>query len=167
MEYRYELGGRMHVVQVEPAGDDLTVTIDGQAYTVHLTAQRAGELALAVDGLGRCLAHVAADGPRRWVALDPAPPGGPVVLSVPQATGRRRGGAAGHDTLEAQMPGLVRRVLVSAGDRVERGQPLLLLEAMKMEMRVTAPHAGRVEQVAVAEGQAVERGQLLVDLVAD
>jgi biotin carboxyl carrier protein len=60
---------------------------------------------------------------------------------------------------------VVRRVLVAAGDEVERGQVLLLLEAMKMEMRVTAPHAGRVESVAVAEGQAVERGQPLVDLV--
>jgi biotin carboxyl carrier protein len=44
---------------------------------------------------------------------------------------------------------------------------LLLLEAMKMERRVTAPHAGRVEAVAVREGQAVERGQALVDLVTD
>jgi biotin carboxyl carrier protein len=79
----------------------------------------------------------------------------------------RRGGHGAHDALEAQMPGVVRRVLAAAGEHVERGQALLLLEAMKMEIRVTAPQAGRVERVLVAEGAAVERGQALVDLVMD
>jgi biotin carboxyl carrier protein len=167
VEYRYEAGGREYVVRVEPAGNDLRVTVDGRDYRVRVPAQRRGELVLEIEGDGRARAHLAAEGARRWVALDPAPAGGPVVLSVPQeAAGRRkRGGAAGHDALEAQMPGVVRRVLVAVGDEVERGQVLLLLEAMKMEMRVTAPHTGRVEAVAVREGQAVERGQALIDLV--
>jgi biotin carboxyl carrier protein len=65
------------------------------------------------------------------------------------------------------MPGVVRRVLVAAGDEVSRGQVLILLEAMKMEIRVTAPHAGRVERVSVVEGQPVDRGQTLVALKAD
>jgi biotin carboxyl carrier protein len=169
VEYRYEAGGREYVVQVVPEGDNLRVTVDGQAYRVRVPAQRAGEVVLEIEGQGRTLAHVAAEGARRWAALDPALEGGPVLLSVPQvlAGRRKRGGAAGHDALEAQMPGVVRRVLVAAGEAVERGQVLLLLEAMKMEMRVTAPHAGRVEAVAVREGQAVERGQALVDLVTD
>jgi biotin carboxyl carrier protein len=186
VEYRYEAGGREYVVRVAPAGEDLRVTVDGRESAVRVAAQRGSELVLEIEGEGRVRLYVAAEGARRGVALDPAATSGPgaksgsaaergpavasgvVVLSVPQeaAGRRRRGGAAGHDALEALMPGVVRRVLVAAGEAVERGQVLLLLEAMKMEMRVTAPHAGRVEAVAVREGQAVERGQALVDLVS-
>ncbi len=165
MEYRYACGDESAVVQVEAVGDGYTVTVNGRAYGVRLTTNpaRPGELALAVDG-SQHLAWVAADGPRRWVALSSQP----CVLTVPQA-GPAAAGArpGGHDTLEAQMPGVVRRVLVAAGERVERGQVLVLLEAMKMEIRVTAPHAGRVEAVSVEEGQAVERGQRLVEVESE
>jgi len=92
------------------------------------------------------------------------------VLTISQAETKRkrRGRGAGHHaSLEAQMPGVVRRVLAGAGDRVERGQVLLILEAMKMEIRVAAPHAGAVEKVLVKEGDTVGRGQALVDLMED
>jgi biotin carboxyl carrier protein len=64
------------------------------------------------------------------------------------------------------MPGQVLDVLVHVGDTVERGQTLLLLEAMKMELRMVAPFAGQVRAVRCAAGQVVERGQLLVELQA-
>jgi acetyl-CoA carboxylase biotin carboxylase subunit len=73
--------------------------------------------------------------------------------------------AGGHDSLEAAMPGQVRAVLVNEGDSVEKGQVLALLEAMKMEIRVAAPHAGRVVKVLITSGQVVERGQMLFELV--
>ncbi len=72
--------------------------------------------------------------------------------------------AGGNETLEAAMPGQVRAVLVEAGDAVEKGQALALLEAMKMEIRVAAPHAGRVAKVLITAGQVVERGQRLFEL---
>jgi biotin carboxyl carrier protein len=119
---------------------------------------------LTLDGT-RHLAWVAADGSRRWVALQ-GNASRPLILAVPEARGRQRRSAAGQaGALEAQMPGVVRRVLVAAGEAVERGQALLLLEAMKMEIRVSAPQAGVVQQVEVTEGEAVERGQSLVTLV--
>ena len=62
------------------------------------------------------------------------------------------------------MPGQVRAVLVKEGESVEKGQTLALLEAIKMEIRVAAPHAGKVEKVLIEEGQVVERGQRLFDL---
>jgi biotin carboxyl carrier protein len=109
------------------------------------------------------LAFVAAEGPRRWVAFDATP----LVLSVPQPQKRtRRGRGGGHDTLEAQMPGVVRKLMIAEGERVEAGQVLLLLEAMKMEIRVSAPGAGVVEKVLVREGETVGRGQTLVELSA-
>jgi biotin carboxyl carrier protein len=167
MEFQYARGNEIFAVQVEPAGAGYTVSVNGRTYAVTAAAapSRPGELALTLDG-ARHLARVAADGPRRWVALQ-GDASSPVVLAVPEDLGRRRRAPAGQaGALEAQMPGVVRRVLVAAGEAVERGQALLLLEAMKMEIRVSAPQAGVVEQVGVAEGQAVERGQSLVTLVS-
>jgi biotin carboxyl carrier protein len=62
------------------------------------------------------------------------------------------------------MPALVRAVAVQAGDRVERGATLVVLEAMKMEIRVTAPQASVVTRVRCREGEQVERGQVLVEI---
>jgi biotin carboxyl carrier protein len=64
------------------------------------------------------------------------------------------------------MPALVRSVQVQAGEAVEKGAVLLLLEAMKMEIRVRAPAAGRVRVVHVEAGQAVDKDQVLVEMGA-
>ena len=84
-------------------------------------------------------------------------PGGRQKAGRPAAAGT--GGS-----LEAAMPGQVRDVLVKVGDAVVLGQALALLEAMKMEIRVAAPHAGTVRRVLIEKGQVVERGQLLFEL---
>lgn len=165
MDFQFVAGEQTHSLRVERTEEGYAVTVNGRRYAVTAALVRPGELVLTLDGV-RCRAWVAVDGPRRWVAVD-GEASAPVVVSVPQATSRTRRGTAGQaEALEAQMPGVVRRVLVAEGDLVERGQVLLLLEAMKMEIRVTAPHAGQVSVVGVAEGQAVDRGQVLVGLTA-
>jgi biotin carboxyl carrier protein len=65
------------------------------------------------------------------------------------------------------MPGQVTRVLIAEGDPVQRGQPLIILEAMKMEIKIAAPHDGRVAKVLVKPGQVVERGQALIEISTD
>ena len=65
------------------------------------------------------------------------------------------------------MPGRVLDVLVAPGDRVQKGDTLVLLEAMKMELRIQAPADGEVSRVLCAAGQVVERGQVLVEMAAD
>jgi biotin carboxyl carrier protein len=62
------------------------------------------------------------------------------------------------------MPGTVIRVLVAPGDRVTARQPLLLLEAMKMETPIAAPFDATVKSVHAAEGDRVAGGALLVEL---
>lgn len=80
-----------------------------------------------------------------------------------------RDSAAGLDSdmTLAPMPGLVRAVFVSAGQDVERGQPLCVLEAMKMEHTLKAARAGRVAEIFVAEGDQIAAGDPLVRLEAE
>ena len=70
------------------------------------------------------------------------------------------------DVLTAPMPGKIVRQLIAAGDRVGRGAPLLVLEAMKMEHTIVAPGDGRIAALRYAEGDQVEEGAILLDFEA-
>ncbi len=84
------------------------------------------------------------------------------VINGRRAAGDASGEAAGGASrLVAPMPGKVVRVLVAPGDQVEARQPLVVVEAMKMENELAAPRAGTVTDVPVTEGMSVEAGRLL------
>jgi len=100
-----------------------------------------------------------------------------VTVEVPEHPGRARlrarraalaaRAAAGHhevDVIRSPMQGTVLRVGVAAGDDVQAGQLLVVIEAMKMENEIVSHHAGTVEEVDVAEGDQVSSGQTLVRL---
>jgi 3-methylcrotonyl-CoA carboxylase alpha subunit len=93
--------------------------------------------------------------------LQPPPPARPPDVD---AGLHARATVATQATLTAQMPGTVLRVLVAEGDAVAPHQPLLVLEAMKMETPVTSPHDATVRRVLVAEGDQVATGAPLVEL---
>jgi len=73
-------------------------------------------------------------------------------------------GEVGEGAVVAQMPGTVVDVDVNVGDKVTRGQKLLVLEAMKMENEIVAPHDGTVSKISVAAGALVNAGDVLVVL---
>ena len=86
------------------------------------------------------------------------------LLTV-EATARATEGAGAEQTVvKAPMPGVVVRVLAAEGDRVEPRQPLVLLEAMKMETPLVSPYAAVVRRVLVSEGDRVGAGAVLVEL---
>ena len=74
--------------------------------------------------------------------------------------------AASDADLVAQFPGKVRKILVALGDQVQKGQPLLLVEAMKMEFAIKAPRDGVVQKIGVAELEQVGPGKVFVELAA-
>jgi biotin carboxyl carrier protein len=80
-----------------------------------------------------------------------------------QALGRLVGGAhhSGDATIRAPMPGLVSNVLAQEGQEVERGQAIVVLEAMKMENDLTTPRAGVIKRINVTKGQTVNQGETL------
>jgi biotin carboxyl carrier protein len=90
-----------------------------------------------------------------------APPAPPPDVD---AAAHERGAEAGSSSVTAPMPGTVLKLLVAAGDRVVARQPLVVLEAMKMELPLAAPFDATVSSVHVAEGDRVGGGTLLVEL---
>jgi propionyl-CoA carboxylase alpha chain len=75
-----------------------------------------------------------------------------------------RSASHAHVELKAPMPGLLVRLLCSVGDEVQPGQPLAVLQAMKMENELSLPRGGKVSKVAAEAGQTVEQNQVLVVL---
>lgn len=90
-----------------------------------------------------------------WTGLVFARPGEEHAIAA--AAGQKKA-----TRVRAQMPGKIVRVLVKPGAEVEREQPLIVMEAMKMENEIRSPQSGRVSQVKVSEGQAVESGAELI-----
>ncbi len=163
----------------EPAAQELVLSAAGRSY--RLAARRCGPgwqlegvrgmfaaaLTLAddgacrvtIDGVGRSLV-VLDEGDALAVSLD----GETWVMHEIDALAPPAGEELGGGKLTAPMPGKVTSVLVSRGSRVARGDPLIVVEAMKMEHTIRAPVAGIVAAIRYAAGDLVEEGAELVAL---
>jgi acetyl/propionyl-CoA carboxylase alpha subunit len=168
VNFEIELNGRTRRVAVErSAPGRYRVTLDDTSHDVD--ASRAGEYGLSLLlGPDRGTSHD--------VQIAPAGPPGELLVTLEGRTvavtvnGRRmrRGGADrpsdvdGEQKILAPMPGRVVRILAAPGDLVAARQPVIVVEAMKMENELRSPKSGRVKQVAVAEGMSVESGRVLI-----
>ena len=94
-----------------------------------------------------------------WVTVD----GEVFVFQVTPGTRGSRGPATALDAFTPPMAATVVRIAVKPGDRVEDGDVLIALEAMKMELPIRAPRAGVVRAVHCREGELVQPGQVLID----
>jgi acetyl/propionyl-CoA carboxylase alpha subunit len=162
---RAEALDRLQTALGETAVGGVTTNLTFLRWLVAHPALRAGETTTAFLVEHPPLEPPAPLAPLPWRApfrLNlPAPP----VARPPDLVATTdHGGAGGASTISAPMPGTVIRVLVAAGDRVEARQPLVVLEAMKMETPLTAPYAGTVRAVHVGEGDRVAGGATLVEL---
>lgn len=91
-------------------------------------------------------------------------PAAPVVEETPAPVAAPSSSAAGADALQAPMPGTILRILVNVGDVVSENQPLMILEAMKMENEIVATSAGTVTGIHVSQGQSVNPGDGLITI---
>ena len=161
---RYSAGGREYEVQAERSGiGGLRLRFDEREAFVELLSAGNGMLNAVVEGKPR-VAGLAFDGLDVLVSFG----GESYRLAKPPPPDVDGSGQEGTDatgaSLTAPMPGTVVRVLVGEGDEVEEGQLLLVLEAMKMEQPVTAPHAGRVASLPYGEGALVPGGAVLAEI---
>ena len=94
----------------------------------------------------------------------PAAPASPAVEAAPAPAAPVASTPAGADAMPSPMPGNILRVLVNVGDTVTENQPLMILEAMKMENEIVAAKAGVVSGIHVKEGQVVNPGDALITI---
>ena len=175
-------GGEPVEARVRPASPrtvlDTTDTGDGPAAAAHPFEVRLGgdapftvrvtahpqRISVSRDGLTRTFAH-ATDNAVHWLGRD----GDSWAVHAHDPLDDLAHGPAGARGagLNAPMPGTVTVVKATVGERVTKGQPLLILEAMKMEHVITAPHDGTVEQLRAVAGSTVAMDELLAVVTPD
>ncbi|HEU5441465.1 MAG TPA: biotin/lipoyl-containing protein [Ktedonobacterales bacterium] len=181
MRYVATIGGRKHVVEIEENGHIRRVVVDGRELAVDWRLVGApGEPAVAEER-ARAAHYSLLIGNQSYDAFArPVPTeesteraievhihGYPYVVEVrderTEALAQLSGGAhaAGDAAIRAPMPGLVVNVLAELGTEVQRGQTVVVLEAMKMENDLQSPRAGVVKDVRAAKGQTVGQGEVL------
>ena len=160
--YTLEVGGKPYVIDVqEVTADRYRVEVEGQEYEVRLSgdedlteARISPEIAPAREAAQHLPQPAPAARPAAPFPASSSPPPGP------------RPSTDGHivGALTAPMPGKILSVEVKQGDRVSRGQTVVILEAMKMKNAIKSPYDGVVLEIMVRAEQSVAHGDLLAQL---
>ncbi len=162
-QYVLTQSGREVVAEVVPAGDGMyEVTLEGRTVTVDARMVDPAVCSFIVDGV--CYeVHVARDRDLYTLLINgehyEVAARNRRVRAAFSAGGRM---LTGRQVIQAPMPGRVVRVLVDQGSSVKTGEPLLVLEAMKMENQLRSPVDGVVAELEVVAGQVVATGDKLV-----
>ncbi|MHC4957542.1 MAG: acyl-CoA carboxylase biotin carboxyl carrier protein subunit [Planctomycetota bacterium] len=167
MRYFATIGETEYECAIDQSNGALVIAIDGREYRVDLKhIPRSKIYTLLLDGLSYEFTLEEDDG-----LIECAGGAGLFHVRVEDArthAARSKTAAArgtdGPKVVKAVMPGIVREVLAAPGDVVQAGQPLLILEAMKMQNEIRADRDGTVSKVHVAAEDTVEKGAALVDL---
>jgi len=163
--YTLDISDREFVIDVqELSADQFEVVVGDESYQVTLSSDENLAEAVITPGL-----QANADGTPRVSAAskvakvrkEPSAP----AAAAPAA--RKPAGPAGKGALTAPMPGVILEVNVKAGDTVERGQQIAILDAMKMHNVIGAPRAGTIAEVFVEAGQNVDHGAAIVKFKED
>lgn len=140
MKYRLRYAGReFEATVLERASQSITFEITGQQYVVEIESAEK-------------ISHSSSE-----------------QVSARPHQARSKGinlNKGGSGDIKAQMPGIVVQVMVKEGSIVQAGDPVVVIEAMKMENSITAPISGTVQRVAVEPGKQVNSGELLISIVA-
>jgi len=165
VEYRLEQGGEITSLEVEarPGENSAQVRLGEASVRVDYDLVAEGHWRLVVDGRARNVFVARTDeGKQVFVS------GRTYLVRDADAAPRRRGRAAGLDEgpgeVTPPMPAVVVRILVAEGDRVTRGQGLIVVSAMKMESTLAAPYDGTVTRINTAVEAKVMPGDVLVDI---
>lgn len=138
-EFKYTINGNVYEVAVgEAKGNNVEVTVNGEAFTVEKESKKKEAVAVKAPA---------------------------AKVAAPAAAAAAPAGAAGAGSaVKAPLPGTIKEVCVAVGDKVEAGQTVVVLEAMKMANNIEAEQAGIVTGVMVAVGDSVMEDSPLVTI---
>jgi biotin carboxyl carrier protein len=168
VKYHITVDGRPHEVEVVERLGELVVSLDGQVFDArYLEVDDLGQVVILHEGRSYGLS-IEGDANQKYVTLaghvrDVRIEDEREKAARAAERARNKGGGA----VLAVMPGVVVELLVQKGARVRKGEPLLVLSAMKMQNEIASPVDGVVVDVHVAAGQAVAGGAKLATLKAD
>lgn len=157
MDIRLSRNGNVYLAHRERAGLITLTSEDREPRTLEVMVAPGGGYAVKTPN-GFHPADAVRDGDLVWVRFEGR------TYRFELVRGNRRPRASIDGDLSSPMPGQVQSVLVTEGDTVEKDQPLLVVEAMKMQIEIKASHAGRVLKIRVKEGDQVEAGIPLAEL---
>lgn len=165
MQYEIEIDGKVRQVVVHRSDGVFLIAVDGREVPVDAVRIDAQTWSLIVEGRSYEVTVTPSAGAGAFSVGVGATPVA-VSLNARRRWGRKDEGAGGSgpQRVVAPMPGKIVRVLVKAGDVVQAQQPLIVVEAMKMENELRASANATVSEVHAAEGQSVDAGALLAVL---
>jgi biotin carboxyl carrier protein len=161
MRFSASIFGKQHQLEIIRRGPGFECLIDGEPAVIDMTRISSDVLSILYEGksyevrrgvndtvlIGEHSYQVRLTDPRSW-----------------RSRHQDGGGEFGPQKLTASMPGKVVRVLASVGARVQAGQGVLVIEAMKMQNEVRAPREGTITSIQVRAGQAVAAGEVVAIL---
>lgn len=159
MQPRYVLEGVVHEVTPLCAGDAMTLEIDGHRLDTRLLWHGHHEGELVINGSPSRF-YAAQDGNTLYLHLA----GRVWVLEAQDEFSESRDKSASAGVVHAPMPGVVMEINVAPGDQVEPGQPLMLIESMKLQTEIQASVAGTVAAIGAEVGESFDKGAVLVDI---
>lgn len=159
MRYAFDLDGRRYYVQLEEHADGPKFVVDGTSFRPTVTKNGKGDYSVELDGKAYDFRVEAGHVHEGANALDLA-----IQRAKPELVRAGGKGRRGDGRIKPPMPGKVVEVHVKAGDTVEEGQTILVLEAMKMQNDLKSPVNGIVTQVHVGDGQNVEATTVMIEI---
>jgi biotin carboxyl carrier protein len=164
MAFIATLGEQNYTVEIEETGKSIyRISVDGNEFWVDGKKTGRTNFSLIVDNRSFEI-EVDPNGDEYRVLVDGRNYHVNLIdeKRVRAGGGQAHGEIQGRQTVSVPMPGKVTAVLVAEGDRVEKGQGLVIVEAMKMENEVRSPIAGEVKEIKVKQGDTVEGGAALL-----
>jgi biotin carboxyl carrier protein len=162
MKFEVRIDGRASIVELARDADGWQISIDGRAVDADAFEIAPGVFSILLNG--KSYEVRVTPTPAGTLSLQTAHQEFTAEVIDPRAwRGRRHGApeAEGRQQILAPMPGKIIRVLVQTGEKVQAGQGLLVVEAMKMQNEIRSPKSGIVERLLVQEGQPVNAGEVL------
>lgn len=166
MKWIIRSGENSHEVEVHRRRDGFEVMIEGISHSIDFIRLDSSRASLRFSDTGRSFSIAHEQGPKKTLRVGVGVREFLLDALTPLEAIENEAAAdvKGPSTIEAPIPGKVVKINVAAGEKVEPGQALVILEAMKMENDLIAEQGGVVASIHIEEGNIVEAGQLLVEL---
>jgi geranyl-CoA carboxylase alpha subunit len=159
--YQLETDGARHMVSVLPAGGAAySVTVDGRSFATTVLSIDAAIASVSLDGEPASVRYLQTRKDAIWTSVDGAD------YCITRVARSQTGADEARDSgkVSAPMHGVVQTVAVSLGENVEKGHPLLVVEAMKMQQQIPAPLTGVITSIRTQPGQQVATGDILLTI---